>query len=57
MIVVARMYQHMLPCVVEVFEKCDNQSRKDAEELAKILARKNDCEYKVFTDITCAYSI
>ena len=40
--------------MVEVFDKCDEQSQKDAVELAAILSRKNNCEYKVLIDLSCA---
>lgn len=54
MLAVVRCYKHTLPLVVEVFEKCDEQSQKDAVELAAILSRKNNCEYKVLIDLSCA---
>lgn len=54
MLAVVRCYKHTLPLVVEVFEKCDEQSQKDAVELAAILSRKNNCEYKVMVDLSCA---
>ena len=54
MIAVVRCYKHLNPLVVEVFEKCDEQSQKDAVELAAILSRKNNCEYKVLIDLSCA---
>lgn len=54
MIAVIRCYKHTTPLVVEVFEKCDEQSQKDAVELAAILSRKNNCEYKVLIDLSCA---
>lgn len=53
MIAVVRCYKHTLPLVVEVFEKCDEQSQKDAVELAAILSRKNNYEYKVLIDLSC----
>lgn len=53
MIAVIRCYKHALPLVVEVFEGYDEQTQKDAKELAAILSRKNKCEYKVLIDITC----
>lgn len=53
MIVIIRCYKHALPLVVEVFEGHDEQTQKDASELAAILSRKNKCEYKVLIDITC----
>lgn len=53
MIVIIRCYKHVLPSVVEVFEGHDEQTQKDASELAAILSRKNKCEYKVLIDITC----
>ncbi len=53
MLVVVRIFKHTTPIVVEVFEKCDEQSQKDAVELAAILSRKNNCEYKVMVDLSC----
>lgn len=53
MIAVIRYYKHTTPLVVEVFEKCDEQTQKDAVELAAILSRKNNCEYKVLIDLSC----
>lgn len=53
MIAVVRCFKHTLPLVVEVFEKCDEQTQKDATELAAILSRKNKCEYKVLIDLSC----
>lgn len=54
MIAVVRCYEHTTPLVVEVFEKCDEQTQKDAVELAAILSRENNCEYKVLIDLSCA---
>lgn len=54
MIAVVRCYKHITPVIVTVFEKCDEQSQKDAVELAAILSRKNNCEYKVLIDLFCA---
>lgn len=53
MIVVIRCFKHTLPIVVEVFEGHDEQTQKDANELAAILSRKNKCEYKVLIDLSC----
>lgn len=53
MIAVVRCYKHTLPLVVEVFEGHDEQTQKDAKELAAILSRKNKCEYKVLIDLSC----
>lgn len=53
MIAIIRCYKHTLPLVVEVFEGYNEQTQKDAKELAAILSRKNKCEYKVLIDITC----
>ena len=55
MIAVVRCYKHTLPLVVEVFEKCDEQSQNDAQELAKILSRKNNCEYRVLVDYSIIF--
>lgn len=53
MIAVVKCYKHTLPLVVEIFEKCDEQTQKDAIELAAILSKKNKCEYKVLIDLSC----
>jgi hypothetical protein len=54
MIVVVKCYKHNIkPLVVEVFEGHDEQTQKDAFELAAILSRKNKCEYKVLIDLSC----
>lgn len=53
MIVVVKCYKHNVkPSVIEVFESHDEQTQKDAFELAAILSRKNKCEYKVLVDIS-----
>lgn len=53
MIVVIRCFNRMPPLVVETFEGHDEQTQKDANELAAILSRKNKCEYKVLIDLSC----
>ena len=53
MIAVVRCYKHALPLVVEVFEGYDEQTQRDASDLAAILSRKNKCEYKVLIDLSC----
>ena len=54
MIVVVKCYKHNVkPLVIEVFEGHDEQTQKDAFELAAILSRKNKCEYKVLIDLSC----
>lgn len=54
MIAVVKCYKHNIkPLVVEVFEGHDEQTQKDAFELAAILSRKNKCEYKVLIDLSC----
>lgn len=54
MIVVVKCYKYNIkPLVVEVFEGHDEQTQKDAFELAAILSRKNKCEYKVLIDLSC----
>ena len=50
MIVVVKCYKHN---VKPVFEGHDEQTQKDAFELAAILSRKNKCEYKVLIDLSC----
>ena len=54
MIAVTRCYKHTTPLVVEVFEKCDEQSQKDAVVLAALLGGKYCCGYKVFLALSCA---
>lgn len=54
MIAIVKCYKHNVkPLVVEVFEGHDEQTQKDAFELAAILSRKNKCEYKVLIDLSC----
>lgn len=54
MIAIVKCYKHNIkPLVVEVFEGHDEQTQKDAFELAAILSRKNKCEYKVLIDLSC----
>lgn len=53
MIVVIRCFNRMPPLVVEAFEGYDEQTQKDAKELAAILSRKNKCKYKVLIDLSC----
>lgn len=54
MIVVVKCYKHNVkPLVIEVFKGHDEQTQKDAFELASILSRKNKCEYKVLIDLSC----
>lgn len=54
MIAVVKCYKHNIkPLVIEVFEGHDEQTQKDAFELAAILSRKNKCEYKVLIDLSC----
>lgn len=54
MIVVVKCYKYNVePLVIEVFEGHDEQTQKDAFELAAILSRKNKCEYKVLIDLSC----
>ncbi len=61
MIAVVRCYKYTLPIVVEVFEGHDEQTQKDAIELAAILSKwsgffmetKNKCEYKVLIYLSC----
>lgn len=54
MIAVVECYKHNIkPLVVEVFEGHDEQTQKDANELASILSRKNKREYKVLIDLSC----
>ena len=54
MIAVVKYYKHDIkPLVVETFEEHDEQTQKDANELAAILSRKNKCTYKVLIDLSC----
>lgn len=51
--IVVGVYTLNLQHVVETFEGHDEQTQKDAKELAAILSRKNKCEYKVLIDLSC----
>lgn len=54
MIVIIKCYKYNIkPLVVEVFEGHDEQTQKDAIELAAILSIRDKCEYKVLIDISC----
>lgn len=54
MIAVVKCYKYnVTPLVVETFEEYDEQTQKDATELAAILSRKNKCKYKVLIDLSC----
>lgn len=54
MIAIVKCYKHnVTPLVVETFEEYDEQTQKDANELASILSRKNKYEYKVLIDLSC----
>lgn len=54
MIAVVKCYKHdVKPLVVETFEEHDEQTQKDATELAAILSRKNKYKYKVLIDLSC----
>lgn len=54
MIAIVKCYKHNVkPLVVEVFEGHDEQTQKDAFELAAILSRNNKHEYKVLIDLSC----
>ena len=54
MIAVVKCYKHNIkPLVIEAFEGHDEQTQKDAFELASILSRKNKHEYKVLIDLSC----
>lgn len=46
MIAVVRCYKHVLPLIVEVFERHDEQTQRDAKELAAILSRKMEVSIK-----------
>lgn len=53
MLLVVRFPRNERPVVVTAFECCDEQSQRDAKELAAILSRKNKCKYKVLIDLSC----
>lgn len=53
MIVVIRFPKDTKPVVVTTFEGHNEQTQKDANELAAILSRKNKYEYKVLIDLSC----
>ena len=48
MLAVVRCYKHLNPVIVEVFEK-------DALELATILSRRDNCEYRVMVEYWVAF--
>lgn len=50
MIAVVRCYKHKTPVIVTVFEKNDVQTQKDALEMATILSRRDNCEYRVMVE-------
>lgn len=50
MLAVVRCYKHLNPVIVEVFEKNDEQTQKDALEMATILSRRDNCEYRVMVE-------
>lgn len=53
MLLVVRFLKEERPVVVTTFEGHDEQTQKDANELAAILSRRNKCEYKVLIDLFC----
>ena len=55
MLAVVRCYKHLNPVIVEVFEKNDEQTQKDALELAPILSRRDNCEYRVMVEYWVAF--
>ena len=50
MIAVVRCYKHITPVIVTVFEKNDEQTQKDALEMATIVTRRDDCEDRVMVE-------
>lgn len=55
MLAVVKCYKHITPVVVTVFEKNDEQTQKDALEMASILSRKDNCEYRVMVESWVAF--
>lgn len=55
MIAVVRCYKHITPAIVTVFEKNDEQTQKDALEMATILSRRDSCEYRVMVEYWVAF--
>ena len=55
MLAVVRCYKYTTPLVVEVFKKCDEQTQKDALEMATILSRRDNCEYRVMVEYWVAF--
>lgn len=55
MIAVVRCYKHITPVIVTVFEKNDEQTQKDALEMATILSRSDNCEYRVMVEYWVAF--
>lgn len=50
MVVVIRVYKHIAPSVVEVFEKDDMQTIEDAKVMAEIYSRRDGGTYKVMIE-------
>lgn len=55
MLAVVRCYKHITPVIVTVFEKNDEQTQKDALEMATILSRRDNCEYRVMVEHWVAF--
>lgn len=55
MIAVVKCYKHITPAIVTVFEKNDEQTQKDALEMATILSRRDNCEYRVMVEYWVAF--
>lgn len=50
MVVVIRVYKHIAPSVVEVFEKDDMQTIEDAKVMAEIYSHRDGGTYKVMIE-------
>lgn len=50
MVVVIRVYNHVAPTVVQVFEKDDLQTIEDAKVMAEIYHRRDGGDYRVMVE-------
>lgn len=55
MIAVVRCYKRITPVIVAVFEKDDEQTQKDALEMATTLSKRGNCEYRVMVEYWVAF--
>lgn len=57
MIAVVRCYKHITPVIVTVFEKNDEQTQKDALEMATILSRRDNIYFLIMHQVNYPFSI